>query len=180
MTDLFLLLLAYACLGWMGDDDYHVRQAGTAILAGYGEMSIPVLAVGVKSPDPEVSRRCHELQHAHKDRILSEFMSVIRGTLKSDGYDAWPWIDSAPDDVYEITGTQFASSNYLWMATSAGFTATGPDFTAYREATRLFVQDCLWSGRCQNLSEAILLVRKMVDGDRRQCRERGYKWVGGK
>lgn len=173
MVDAVLLALVAGCAAVAGSDDWRAREAASAGLSAVA-MDWQLVALE-SSPDPEIARRAGVVLRERRDARLVLAIETVRRAIADEGLPAWPWIDSIPHDTVE----RFAVvSPYLERAKDCGFTSSGPDFAAYREASRMWLTDLLWSEDGRNVEGVAKLARQMVQGDREQCKKCGYKWVG--
>lgn len=157
--------LTLAAATWLADDDWHVREAGSAVLAAVGQPAEPTLRHLVAGDDPEAARRAGVVLRSLVERQLPDLLAAVRASI-ADVYPAWPWLDSLPGDEWTVCA----------YVAAAGGGGSGPDWTGYREATRLYVADLLRRGA--TVEEASAVVRRLVEGDREQCRTQGFRWVG--
>lgn len=172
-----LRLLTLAAAGCLADDDWHVREAGSVILAAVApDWQLTAMA---GHHDAEVARRSQAILDARRNAWLAEGLAAIQKAVADEGLPVWPWIDSLPADTVERFSV---ISPYLERAKDCGFVSNGPDFAAYCEASRMWFTDQLWYARehgGQDVLPGLMeLARRMVKGDREQCRRAGYRWVG--
>lgn len=115
----------------LGSPSFAARQAASAALespAAYP--ALPQLQIAARSPDPEVAQRAGRLVERHR-ATLADAWIARQGKL--------PWLDSLPRDSADITDLV---SHYVELGrarVSADNNHGGPDWPAYREATRLWL-----------------------------------------
>ena len=132
MDVLYAILIAL-----LGSPSFATREAATEALAAQYP-ALPHLQAAARSPDPEVAFRAGRLVERHR-AVLADAWIARQGKL--------PWMDSMPRDSADITDLV---SHYVELArprVAVDNNHSGPDWPAYREATRLW----LWA--------------RIVDGD---------------
>lgn len=173
MTDAVLLALVACYASLAGHDDWSVREAATASLSAVAcDWQLAALAA---HHDPEIARRAGLVLRERRDDRLRRAVSQVERAIADAGLPpgVYPWIDSVPHDTVDRFSVV---SPYLERAKDCGHSSNGPDFRAYREASRMWLADLLWDGA--GVEGVADLARQMVAGDREQCRRCGYRWVG--
>jgi hypothetical protein len=152
-----LLLL----LTLLGHPSFSVREGAHAQLARLAPLIWPTLAAAEEADDPEIAAHCRVLvdQQWTKLSVTERQSSVAQ--LRPAGWQKLPWLSSLPE----------WNRWYLDQAMSAGFSSSGPDWPAYREATRLWLLDMVEAGYTPR--ELQPLLETMADGDREWCRKHG-------
>lgn len=175
--------LAFACLvtlslearvDSLSSDSWIERQHAEDCLVAWYPLSSDPVAAARKSVCAERRIRAQRVlatvttrsDPAH--RLLSDL-------LRSARYTNWPWVDSLPEGYPERSQV---IASYLARARGEGFLGVAPSWPEYRCATALLCLDLLKAGKSEH--EVGLLLRRMVNGDRRQWERSSqcWEWAG--
>jgi hypothetical protein len=153
----------------LSSPEWRTREAAAAALGGLYPLSEPHLGRLTRSSDPEARRRAREVLRGRTDHC-DPVHRLYREFVETTHYRNWPWLDSLPHGT-EVR--ELVIGRYRLL----GVEAVGEDcecWPQYRAATAFYCRDLLTSGVPK--SEVLLLLRRMVDGDRRQWERSGGRW----
>lgn len=189
-----LYTLAAIGTGLWGADDWQAREAGSRLVTALGDAALPAVHAAARSDDPELVRRAGFALSEARDRQYERSVEELRMQLIGRDYPDWPWIDSLPVDG--TVGLPWENmQSWLKYAESQGHKRVGPDWPAYRMATRYFVEaniggaqtdDGNWhpfketdpAKRAALMQDLSVMLAKMVEGDRQKCRGGNHRWIG--
>lgn len=158
----------------LGSDSWQTRESVTHFLATTSSGQVLSHYQTTADLDPEIRRRIEWIVADWRHCRLTQCCAEAETHLRELRYAAWPWIDSLPADYPD---RQEIIAAYLGAAVQAEHESRGPDWPAYRQATKLYVEDLLRGGRLTG--EIRELLGQLVEGDRRQCKANvGYTWRG--
>jgi hypothetical protein len=157
----------------LSSPEWRTREAAAAALGEMYPLSEPHLGRLAGSPDPEARRRAREVLRGRTDHC-EPLHRLYREFVLTTGYRNWPWLDSLPKGYPD-------RPRVLSTYQKEGVARVGEDYECwpqYRAGTALLCADLLRAGKSR--AEVLLLLRRMVDGDRRQWNRSGgrYEWTG--
>lgn len=158
----------------LSSDLWVERQHAENCLAEWYPLSGSSVAAARKSSCAECRVRAQRVLMTVTTR-LDPAQRLLSDLLRSSRYTNWPWIDSLPEGYPDRSKI---ISNYLARARGEGFLGVAPSWPEYRCATAFFCMDLLKAGSTE--SEVGLLLRRMVNGDRRQWERSNqcWEWAG--
>lgn len=138
---------------------FRVREAAHAALAKYGYAAVPALEWGAEHLRAEGRARCEVLVRPWAaDRAYSKACKLCGPRP--------PWIESRIDGELGWNPPVIAAwSTYLNRAVGRGFNSLTEDYTAYREATRLWVADQVLARRPLAEMRAVLQRLRNYEAD---------------
>jgi hypothetical protein len=153
----------------LSSPEWRTREAAAAALGGLYPLSEPHLARLTRSADPEARRRAAEVVRSRTDHC-DPVHRLYREFVEATHYRNWPWLDSLPEGYPD-------RPRVLSTYRTEGMSRVGEDcecWPQYRAGTALLCADLLRAGTPR--AEVLLLLRRMVDGDRRQWERSGARW----
>lgn len=163
----------------LGHDDWLAREAASAGLVDYYPLSAAALDAASASPDAEARKRALDCVSRAKSAEKVRFVAATLAALeRATGYRGWPWIDSLPEGHYERS--RIICDYLVWVRECVWPDQfSSPHWRDYRLATEHY---CWMLHGSRPDAEILLLLRRMVDGDRRQWLKsaKTWEWLGAK
>lgn len=146
----------------LGSPHYRERDAAYHALAKMKRAALPFLErAAYTSASPEVRIRCQRLMVPYEEEIAER----ISYTVLPTSWPRRPWI-------YLYDGT---SDHYLTQARAAGVKNGPPDWSTYREATRLWIRSQLIQRR--PIEEITSDLDWMAGEERAWILQNGHKYL---